>query len=198
MSMPLPTVPVTPESANWRFLCFNYIELGAGESHEHLLTDQETAVTPLSGRATLTLGDQNYEVSRTSVFEELAPIGYAPPGTPITVTAIEPFTFAIGSATTDARSKAKLQGYTGDSCSECGNYTMVRNGSPTARHRDRARSKSSPTPTQPDGPGKNGQIEVHSRPVVSTMNDRRPHLGRGAGPNHVHGVPRAGLEPAQP
>jgi ribonucleoside-diphosphate reductase alpha chain len=37
--------------------------------------------------------------------------------------------FAMGSATTDARSKAKLQGYTGDSCSECGNYTMVRNGS---------------------------------------------------------------------
>jgi ribonucleoside-diphosphate reductase alpha chain len=37
--------------------------------------------------------------------------------------------FAMGAATTDARSKAKLQGYTGDSCSECGNYTMVRNGS---------------------------------------------------------------------
>jgi ribonucleoside-diphosphate reductase alpha chain len=35
----------------------------------------------------------------------------------------------MGAVTTDARSKAKLQGYTGDSCSECGNYTMVRNGS---------------------------------------------------------------------
>jgi ribonucleoside-diphosphate reductase alpha chain len=41
-------------------------------------------------------------------------------------------TFAISTASasaTDARSKAKLQGYTGDSCGECGNYTMVRNGS---------------------------------------------------------------------
>ncbi|MBA3912248.1 MAG: ribonucleotide-diphosphate reductase subunit alpha, partial [Rhodobacter sp.] len=39
-------------------------------------------------------------------------------------------TFAISTGTgSDARSKAKLQGYTGDSCSECGNYTMVRNGS---------------------------------------------------------------------
>ncbi|MCX7289400.1 MAG: hypothetical protein NTW20_18160, partial [Rhodobacterales bacterium] len=37
--------------------------------------------------------------------------------------------FAMGAVTTDARSKAKLQGYTGDSCSDCGNYTMVRNGS---------------------------------------------------------------------
>jgi ribonucleoside-diphosphate reductase alpha chain len=29
---------------------------------------------------------------------------------------------------TDARAKAKLQGYTGDACGECGNYTLVRNG----------------------------------------------------------------------
>jgi ribonucleoside-diphosphate reductase alpha chain len=36
--------------------------------------------------------------------------------------------FAMGAATTDARTKAKLQGYTGDSCGECGNYTLVRNG----------------------------------------------------------------------
>ena len=28
----------------------------------------------------------------------------------------------------DARAKAKLQGYEGDPCSECGNYTLVRNG----------------------------------------------------------------------
>jgi ribonucleoside-diphosphate reductase alpha chain len=37
--------------------------------------------------------------------------------------------FALETSTTDARTKAKLQGYTGDSCSECGNFTMVRNGS---------------------------------------------------------------------
>jgi ribonucleoside-diphosphate reductase alpha chain len=28
----------------------------------------------------------------------------------------------------DARTKAKIQGYEGDSCGECGNYTLVRNG----------------------------------------------------------------------
>jgi ribonucleoside-diphosphate reductase alpha chain len=28
----------------------------------------------------------------------------------------------------DARTKAKMQGYEGDSCGECGNYTLVRNG----------------------------------------------------------------------
>ena len=36
---------------------------------------------------------------------------------------------ATGTVTTaDARTKAKLQGYTGDPCGECGNYTLGRNG----------------------------------------------------------------------
>ena len=30
--------------------------------------------------------------------------------------------------TMDARVKAKMQGYEGDSCGDCGNYTLVRNG----------------------------------------------------------------------
>ena len=38
-------------------------------------------------------------------------------------------TFALSTATTmDPRSKAKMQGYEGDACGECGNYTLVRNG----------------------------------------------------------------------
>jgi len=28
----------------------------------------------------------------------------------------------------DARAKAKMQGYEGEACGECGNYTLVRNG----------------------------------------------------------------------
>ncbi|MDO8328315.1 MAG: vitamin B12-dependent ribonucleotide reductase, partial [Cypionkella sp.] len=33
-----------------------------------------------------------------------------------------------GTVTMDARVKAKMQGYEGDPCGECGNYTLVRNG----------------------------------------------------------------------
>ncbi|MGB3148180.1 MAG: vitamin B12-dependent ribonucleotide reductase [Paracoccaceae bacterium] len=33
-----------------------------------------------------------------------------------------------GTVSMDARTKAKLQGYEGDPCGECGNYTLVRNG----------------------------------------------------------------------
>ncbi len=34
----------------------------------------------------------------------------------------------ISSSGTDARSQAKLKGYQGDACGDCGNFTMVRNG----------------------------------------------------------------------
>jgi ribonucleoside-diphosphate reductase alpha chain len=33
-----------------------------------------------------------------------------------------------GGAAVDLRTKARLQGYEGDPCAECGNYTLVRNG----------------------------------------------------------------------
>ncbi len=33
-----------------------------------------------------------------------------------------------GSVGMDQRVKAKMQGYEGDPCGECGNYTLVRNG----------------------------------------------------------------------
>ena len=35
---------------------------------------------------------------------------------------------ASGTVTMDAKTKAKMQGYEGDPCGECGNYTLVRNG----------------------------------------------------------------------
>ena len=35
---------------------------------------------------------------------------------------------ATGAVQIDNRTKAKMQGYEGDPCGECGNYTLVRNG----------------------------------------------------------------------
>ncbi|MGQ0566056.1 MAG: vitamin B12-dependent ribonucleotide reductase [Gemmobacter sp.] len=48
-----------------------------------------------------------------------APVPFVPAG----ATAL-----ASGTVAMDVRVKAKLQGYTGDPCGECGNYTLVRNG----------------------------------------------------------------------
>ncbi len=109
MPKPSPQLPVTPDSADWRFLSFNIVELAPGESHDHRLDDQETAITPLSGAGTIALDGTSHEVSRTSVFDQLAPIGYAPPRTDVTVTAADqPLTFAIGSAPAEGRYEAKL------------------------------------------------------------------------------------------
>ena len=35
---------------------------------------------------------------------------------------------ATGTVGMDARTKARMQGYEGDPCGDCGNYTLVRNG----------------------------------------------------------------------
>ncbi len=45
-----------------------------------------------------------------------------------TTTVTATTTEVSGSVSIDARTKAKMQGYEGDPCGECGNYTLVRNG----------------------------------------------------------------------
>ncbi len=50
------------------------------------------------------------------------------PVTAQAVAATSTTAIATGTVTMDARTKAKMQGYEGDPCGECGNYTLVRNG----------------------------------------------------------------------
>ncbi|GHG87735.1 vitamin B12-dependent ribonucleotide reductase [Pseudodonghicola xiamenensis] len=45
-----------------------------------------------------------------------------------TVTSTTTTAVASGTVTMDARAKARMQGYEGEACGECGNYTLVRNG----------------------------------------------------------------------
>jgi ribonucleoside-diphosphate reductase alpha chain len=56
--------------------------------------------------------------------------GFADPATGFELRARETGATALASGVVaaDARTKAKMQGYTGDPCGECGNYTLVRNG----------------------------------------------------------------------
>ena len=48
--------------------------------------------------------------------------------TPVPDTSDAGFAEAAAPLSMDARSKAKMQGFEGDPCGECGNYTLVRNG----------------------------------------------------------------------
>ncbi len=100
---------VTPQSEGWKYLAFEIIELQAGESSTHSEADREQAVVPLSGRGTLGFDGQNHSVSRSSVFHELAAVGYVPPRVDITVTADGgTFTYAVGSAPAEGMYGAKL------------------------------------------------------------------------------------------
>jgi 5-deoxy-glucuronate isomerase len=100
---------ITPESAGWSYLSFAIVGLKPGERHDHLLTDQETAVVPISGSATVKVGDIETTLSRTSVFEEMPRIAYAPPGVAIEIVTIdEAFEFAIGSAPAEGCYPARI------------------------------------------------------------------------------------------
>ena len=52
------------------------------------------------------------------------------PETATSATVVSTTTTAVASGTVgmDAAAKAKMQGYEGDPCGDCGNYTLVRNG----------------------------------------------------------------------
>ena len=100
---------ITPESAGWTYLSFAIVGLKPGERHDHLLAGQETAVVPISGSATVKVGGIETTLSRTSVFEEMPRIAYAPPGVAIEIVAIdEAFEFAIGSAPAEGRYPARI------------------------------------------------------------------------------------------
>jgi ribonucleoside-diphosphate reductase alpha chain len=54
--------------------------------------------------------------------------GLAPVSEGAAAVAVATTALASGSVQIDARTKAKMQGYEGEACGECGNYTLVRNG----------------------------------------------------------------------
>ncbi|SEP56531.1 vitamin B12-dependent ribonucleotide reductase [Thalassovita taeanensis] len=60
-----------------------------------------------------------------AALQTLVPATSAAPGT-VTMTATT--AISSGAITMDARAKAKMQGYEGEACGDCGNYTLVRNG----------------------------------------------------------------------
>jgi len=100
---------VTPDTAGWQYLSFDVVELAGGASHASTLPDRETAVVPLRGRGTVRLGDIECELARTSVFEQMPRVAYAPPGTPVEVVAADDgFEFSIGSAPADGLHPARI------------------------------------------------------------------------------------------
>jgi len=102
-------ISVTPASAGWTYLSFAVQNLGAGGRHETRLDDQELAIVPLRGTGTVTANGEEFSLQRTSVFEQMPDVLYAPPQTEISVAAgSDGFEFAIGSAPADGRFPVRL------------------------------------------------------------------------------------------
>ncbi len=101
-------VDIDPGNAGWEFLSFSVIALAAGQAHHDERADQETAIVPLQGSATISVGDQSWEVTRGSVFTDMPHIAYAPPGAPMRIDATTDFEFAIGSAPAEGKYPIRL------------------------------------------------------------------------------------------
>jgi len=94
-----PRAEVTPASAGWQHLGFEFYVLADGASFERRSDGVETALILLSGDAELRLGDERREVAgRRGVFEGLPHGLYAPPGHAYGLVARGPVEFALGSA----------------------------------------------------------------------------------------------------
>ena len=102
--MTSPRIDITPENAGWRFLSF---------AVHHPLTatpvgsaTREVAIVPLSGRVTATVDGRDFELERTSVFEQMPHVLYAPPGANVTIEG--PGECAVGSAPAQGRYPVRL------------------------------------------------------------------------------------------
>lgn len=99
-----PRIKLTPQTEDWRFLSFAVYE--PASATEVSTAGEETAVVPLSGSVTATVQGVDYELSRTSVFDEMPHILYVPPGAEITIEGSGEC--AVGSAPAEGRYETRL------------------------------------------------------------------------------------------
>lgn len=93
---------ISPESANWKYVGFQVIELKTGQCYNSLALDgKEQCFTLLSGKADFSTDDKSFRNvgDRQSVFEDKSPYAlYVPPHKAVSVTAISDCEIAVSSA----------------------------------------------------------------------------------------------------
>ncbi|MCJ1902629.1 MULTISPECIES: vitamin B12-dependent ribonucleotide reductase [Paracoccus] len=99
-------------------------DLGGGEA------ESQPNVAPVSEGASRSL-EMLKQISSTGYLRKRLPQDLVALQSGVSVAAVataEGAAAAVGVVAMDARTKARMQGYEGDPCGECGNYTLVRNG----------------------------------------------------------------------
>jgi 5-deoxy-glucuronate isomerase len=99
---------LTPETAGWRYLSFKVVRLEPGQTYEQTDDAQESALVPLSGKASVKAGEDSFRLERESVFASLPEVLYLPPKTLLHVTAETPFEFTLGGAPAEGRYPVRL------------------------------------------------------------------------------------------
>ena len=93
---------VTPESAGWTYSGLRILNLPGGGHRLVDTGDEEMFVVPLSGSATVTLGDVTHTLQgRTDVFEGPSDFAYLPVRSPVTIASAAGGRFALCAARTD-------------------------------------------------------------------------------------------------
>lgn len=112
---------VTPDAAGWEFLEFAVVETTPEAPIAGVSDDRETAIVPLQGAGRVILsgtdtiggmlaghGETVVELSRSSVFEQIARIVYAPPGVPWRIESDEWLQASVGTAPAEGRYPARV------------------------------------------------------------------------------------------
>lgn len=99
---------VTPEIAGWDVLDFSVFALEPGGEWSTGSAGREVAIVPQQGSFTATVGDRAFELGRSGVFEEMAPVLYLPPGTDLKISCEASAEFAIGGAPAEGKHPVRL------------------------------------------------------------------------------------------
>ncbi|MCB0227497.1 MAG: 5-deoxy-glucuronate isomerase, partial [Anaerolineae bacterium] len=67
---------ITPEVAGWAYLSFRVIKLQPGETYQENTGSNEVALVPLEGAGRLMVDNQQWSVSRESVFTQMPHVLY--------------------------------------------------------------------------------------------------------------------------
>ena len=101
---------VDPESAGWGSLGYSVYQLESGEELRLEEPERELALVTISGGGVAQAAGQSFQLERRGVFEELSPLLYVPPGSPLDLVGgvREAWTLAIGSAPAEGRYPLRL------------------------------------------------------------------------------------------
>ena len=95
---------VTPETAGWDYVEFGVVDVTAAAPWSGVQTDRETAIVPLAGEGRVLVGDEMVvDLSRISVFDQMASVVYLPPDTPYRIESDAALRATVGSAPAEGR-----------------------------------------------------------------------------------------------